>query len=194
MVSSVLLSYFGLAILGAIPGDIAEDTMSTTSRRLDPVCFLYSERGDRDDLRNRGDRRGRDLYADHAGVHRGKQHSDQRYGTCRCHVFRSHLNRDFHQKGLSNYKLALILTISQAVGALSGALLAVAAAESAGVTGEGLMRAGLGLILLLIAVYFLIGGKKIENPTVTTVDRFTGGLDWTVRIMKSPREGQKATG
>ena len=85
----------------------------------------------------------------------------------------------FIKKGLSNYKLAMILTISQAVGALSGALLAVAAAESSGVTGEGLMRAGLGLILLLIAVYFLIGGRKIENPTVTTVDRFTGwlGLD-----------------
>lgn len=179
MVSSVLLSYFGLAILGAIPGDIAEDTMSTSTVVWIQFAFFILSVAIA-------------MISVIAGIGGGViftpimlaftgVNSIVIRGTGLVVAMFSGLISTgiFIKKGLSNYKLALILTISQAVGALSGALLAVAAAESAGVTGEGLMRAGLGLILLLIAVYFLIGGKKIENPTVTTVDRFTGwlGLD-----------------
>jgi uncharacterized membrane protein YfcA len=82
----------------------------------------------------------------------------------------------FIKKGLSNYKLALVMTLSQAAGALSGALLALSAAEKTGVQGEGLLRTGLGVILALIAVYFVIGGKKLASPVVTQSDRFTSWL------------------
>jgi uncharacterized membrane protein YfcA len=52
----------------------------------------------------------------------------------------------------------------------------VATAQSAGVTGEGLLRAGLGIILLAIAVYFFFGGKKIEWPSISKIGGFTRWL------------------
>ena len=82
----------------------------------------------------------------------------------------------FTKKRLANYCLNLIMTLSQALGALAGAMLAVRAAESAGIIGEGLLRFGLGIILLSLAVFFLCGGKKSEFPDVTHADRFTKRL------------------
>jgi uncharacterized membrane protein YfcA len=43
-------------------------------------------------------------------------------------------------------------------------------------TGEGLVRLALGLILASLAVYFIVGGKKIEWPEVKKVDKFTEWL------------------
>jgi len=70
----------------------------------------------------------------------------------------------FTKKGLTNYRLSLVMTVAQSVGALVGASLAIALAAEAGVTGEGLLRFGLGLILLALAVFLLKGGKKKEIP------------------------------
>lgn len=82
----------------------------------------------------------------------------------------------FMKKGLSNFRLCLILTLSQAVGALIGAVMAVNIAGSSGNVGEGLLRTGLGSILLAIAIYFFMGGKKLEWPVVNKVDNFTSWL------------------
>lgn len=82
----------------------------------------------------------------------------------------------FVKKGLSSFRLTVLLTLSQASGALAGAIVAVNATSAAGNLGEGLMRAGLGIILLLIAVYFFCGGKKLEWPEVKKIDRFTKWL------------------
>jgi uncharacterized membrane protein YfcA len=82
----------------------------------------------------------------------------------------------FIKKGIGNYRLCLILTFSQGLGALAGATLAVTAAQSMGAVGEGFLRAGLGLILLALAVYFLLGGKKIEWPSIGNIDGFTKWL------------------
>jgi uncharacterized membrane protein YfcA len=82
----------------------------------------------------------------------------------------------FIRKGIGNYRLCLILTLSQGLGALAGATLAVSAAQNTGEAGEGLLRAGLGLVLLALAAYFLLGGKKIEWPSIGSVDRFTKRL------------------
>jgi len=82
----------------------------------------------------------------------------------------------FSRKGLTNYRLSLVMTISQSIGALSGATLAIMSAAGSGVTGEGLMRFGLGLILLALAIFFLSGGKKLEKPEVKLVDSFTKNL------------------
>ncbi len=46
-----------------------------------------------------------------------------------------------------------------------------------GETGEGLVRLALGVILCSLAVYFLVGGKKIEWPEVKKVDGFTKKLN-----------------
>ncbi|MCL2852099.1 MAG: sulfite exporter TauE/SafE family protein [Defluviitaleaceae bacterium] len=82
----------------------------------------------------------------------------------------------FTKKGLTNYRLSLVMTISQSIGALTGATLAIITAAGTGVTGEGFMRFGLGLILLALAVFFLSGGKKLEKPEIAHVDNFTKSL------------------
>ena len=82
----------------------------------------------------------------------------------------------FTKKGLANFRLSLFMAVSQSFGALAGATLAVITAAGAGVTGEGLLRLGLGVILMAVAVYFLSGGKKTEWPVVKHVDKFTSLL------------------
>ena len=82
----------------------------------------------------------------------------------------------FTKKGLVNYRLTLVMTLTQGIGALAGATLAIATAAGMGDSGEGIMRLGLGLILLALAIFFLSGGKKTEWPPVSNVDRFTQSL------------------
>jgi uncharacterized membrane protein YfcA len=82
----------------------------------------------------------------------------------------------FIKKRISNYRLCLILTLSQGFGALAGSTLAVSTAQSTGAGGEGLLRAGLGLILLAISVYFFLGGKNLEWPVIKKVDPITRRL------------------
>lgn len=82
----------------------------------------------------------------------------------------------FTKKRLTNYRLSLVMTISQSLGALTGATLAIMTAAGTGVSGEGWMRFGLGFILLALALFFLSGGKKLENPEIGHVDSFTKRL------------------
>ena len=83
----------------------------------------------------------------------------------------------FTKKGLVNFRLSLIMAISQSFGALAGATLAVRAAAEAGVAGEGWLRFSLGFILLLLAAYLLSGGKKLEWPVIRHIDKFTSLLN-----------------
>ena len=80
------------------------------------------------------------------------------------------------KKGMVNYRLCLVMTISQAIGALIGSVSALALAEGAGALGEGILRASLGLILAALGVYFIKGGAKMANPVVDKVDKFTAML------------------
>jgi uncharacterized membrane protein YfcA len=82
----------------------------------------------------------------------------------------------FIKKRISNYRLCLILTLSQGFGALAGSTLAVSTAQSTGAGGEGFLRSSLGMILLAISVYFFLGGKKLEWPSIKKIDRFTQRL------------------
>lgn len=79
----------------------------------------------------------------------------------------------FIKKGLGNYKLSLIMIISQGAGALFGGILALNIADSCGNRGEGFLRLILGVILVSLAVYFCLGGKKAEWPIVKKIDRIT---------------------
>jgi hypothetical protein len=59
------------------------------------------------------------------------------------------------------------------IGAFTGAQGAIYVATAFGVTGEGIIRIILALIILALFLYFLLGGKKIEYPEVKKEDAFT---------------------
>lgn len=79
----------------------------------------------------------------------------------------------FMKKGLGNFKMCLTLTVSQGLGALIGAQSAILAASAFGDAGEGVIRIVLGFILVAVAVYFFVGGKKLEWPDIQNVDSIT---------------------
>ncbi len=83
----------------------------------------------------------------------------------------------FMRRGLANLKISIFCAAAYGIGAFAGAQGAIYVAKHLGMTGEGLVRLVLGLILLSLAVYFIVGGKKIEWPEVKKVDRFTKWLD-----------------
>jgi hypothetical protein len=87
----------------------------------------------------------------------------------------------FMKKGLGNFRLCLVLTLSQGLGALIGAHSAIAAAGAFGDAGEGVIRIVLGCILVTVAVYFLMGGKKMDWPNIQNVDVISNwmGLEHT---------------
>jgi uncharacterized membrane protein YfcA len=64
----------------------------------------------------------------------------------------------FMKHGLGNLKLSLYCCCGYGVGAFVGAQGAIWAAKQLGITGEGIIRIILGIIVLLLAFYFLRGG------------------------------------
>ena len=82
----------------------------------------------------------------------------------------------FMKSGLGNLKLSLYCCCGYGVGAFIGAQGAIWASKQLGITGEGIIRIILGVIVLLLAFYFLWGGVKIEWPKVKRVDHFTHWL------------------
>ena len=85
----------------------------------------------------------------------------------------------FMRGGLANLRICVFCAAAYGVGAFSGAQGAIYVAKHLGATGEGLVRLALGLILCSLAVYFILGGKKIEWPEVKKVDKFTDYLKLT---------------
>ncbi|MHC4861499.1 MAG: sulfite exporter TauE/SafE family protein, partial [Planctomycetota bacterium] len=82
----------------------------------------------------------------------------------------------FMRRGLANLRICVFCAAAYGVGAFSGAQGAIYVAKHLGETGEGLVRLALGVILCSLAVYFIVGGKKIEWPEVKRTDGFTGWL------------------
>ena len=82
----------------------------------------------------------------------------------------------FMRGGLANLRICIFCAAAYGVGAFSGAQGAIYVAKHLGDTGEGLVRLALGIILCSLAVYFVVGGKKIEWPEVKKVDKFTALL------------------
>ena len=83
----------------------------------------------------------------------------------------------FMKSGLGNLKLSMYCCIGYGIGAFMGAQGAILTSKQLGVTGEGFVRIALGIIVLLLALYFLQGGVKLEWPQVKQVDRFTKWLN-----------------
>ena len=79
----------------------------------------------------------------------------------------------FMRRGLANIKICIMSAAAYGIGAFTGAQAAILVADKLGATGEGLVRMALGVIILALAAYFIIGGQKIEWPNEKKVDRFT---------------------
>ena len=80
------------------------------------------------------------------------------------------------KSGLGNLKLAMYCNVGYGSGAYFGAQGAVLTSERLGMAGEGFVRIALGVVVFLLAFYFLRGGAKTEWPQVDRVDRFTEWL------------------
>ena len=79
----------------------------------------------------------------------------------------------FMRRGLANLRIVICLVVAYSVGAFAGANGAILVAESMGEAGEAFVRIALGVIVLVIAGYFVWGGTKMEWPEVEKVDGFT---------------------
>ncbi len=80
------------------------------------------------------------------------------------------------KSGLGNLKLAMYCNVGYGSGAYLGAQGAVLTSERLGMGGDGFVRIALGIVVFLLALYFLRGGAKSEWPQVDRVDRFTEWL------------------
>jgi uncharacterized protein len=85
----------------------------------------------------------------------------------------------FMKSGIGNLKLSIICTLGYGLGGFAGAQGAIWMAGRMGLTGEGIIRVVLGMIVLGLSLYFLLGSKKTEWPEVKKVDRLTASLKLT---------------
>ena len=152
MISSVVLSYFGLIILGAVPETPADGVMATsTVVAIQFALFMLSV--------------AIALISVIAGIGGGVIFTPIMLAFTSVNsvvvrgaglivaMFSGLISTGiFIKKGLCEYRTALLMTISQAIGALIGALLAIGLASSTGATGEGVLRLSLGLVLVALAV------------------------------------------
>jgi len=84
--------------------------------------------------------------------------------------------RPFLKRGLANIRLLLLAAVPYAIFAVIGALLAGYIKETAGDTGEAIIRLALGILIIGIAVLILFGGRKVEYPDIKNVDSITERL------------------
>ena len=176
MVSSVILAYFGLAVLSMVPQIPAEGAMQTSSITLVILAFFLLSVAIAmiSVIAGIG---GGVIFTPLMLAFTGIDSPVVRGTGLLVAMFSGLISTGiFLKKGLGNYKLCLTLTLSQSVGALLGATLAMTAVKTAGALSEGWMRTSLGILLALIAVYLLLGGKKLEWPVIRKVDRFTAWL------------------
>jgi uncharacterized protein len=82
----------------------------------------------------------------------------------------------FMKSGIGNLKLSIICTLGYGLGGFTGAQGAIWVAGRMGLSGEGIIRIVLGIIVMLLGLYFLFGSKKTEWPEVNKTDRFTDRL------------------
>lgn len=176
MIASIVLAYFGLAVLSMVPETPTEGAMPTSSIALIVLAFFLLSVAIA-------------MISVVAGIGGGVIFTPLMLaftsvdslvirGTGLIVAMFSGLISTgiFIKKRLGNYKLCMTLTLSQGIGALLGSTLAVLTAQNAGALGEGLMRTGLGVLLTLIAVYLFLGGRKLEWPVIKKIGKFTASL------------------
>jgi uncharacterized protein len=81
--------------------------------------------------------------------------------------------------GIANLKLSIFSTLGYGLGGFAGAQGAIFIAKNMGASGEGVIRIVLAAIVIIISLYFIFSGKKMEWPVVKQVDNFTRWLGLT---------------
>ncbi|MEM4248055.1 MAG: sulfite exporter TauE/SafE family protein, partial [Candidatus Nanoarchaeia archaeon] len=94
----------------------------------------------------------------------------------------------FMKSGIGNLKVSLLLGSCFCVGGLIGANLSIGISEGFGITGEGIMRLMLALLLLFLSVYFIFGSKKIEWPEPEKSDQLTELLNLKLPYHEKSRD------
>jgi uncharacterized membrane protein YfcA len=84
--------------------------------------------------------------------------------------------RPFLSRGLANIRLIFFISVPYTIVAIIGALLAGYVKQSAGETGEAILRLALGVIVASVSAMLLFWGKRVEYPDVKKSDRFTEQL------------------
>jgi uncharacterized membrane protein YfcA len=84
--------------------------------------------------------------------------------------------RPFLNRGLANIRLLLMAAVPYAIFAIIGAMLAGYVKETAGDTGEAIIRLSLGGLVIGIALLIIFGGRRVEYPEVKEVDSITERL------------------
>lgn len=84
--------------------------------------------------------------------------------------------RPFLRRGLANIRILFFVAVPYSAFAIIGALMAGYVKATAGEFGDALIRLALGLLVILISLLILFGGKRVEYPEVKHVDSFTKRL------------------
>jgi uncharacterized protein len=80
------------------------------------------------------------------------------------------------RRGVGNLKISILCSMGYGLGGFIGAQGAIFVSRHMGATGEGMVRLVLGALVVLLGVYFVIGGVKAEWPVIRRVDRFSRWL------------------
>ena len=82
----------------------------------------------------------------------------------------------FMRSGLADIRVVYYCAVPIIVGAVLGAIGAVALAEHLGEEGDAVVRLLLGVILVGVAARFIVGGADTEYPQPKKIDRFSRSL------------------
>lgn len=93
----------------------------------------------------------------------------------------------FMRSGLADIRIVYYCAVPIIVGAVLGAIGAVALSEHLGEEGDAVVRLLLGMILVGIAALFIVGGANTEYPRPKKIDRFSrwlglGGSYWEASL------------
>jgi uncharacterized protein len=80
------------------------------------------------------------------------------------------------RRGVGNLKLSILCSMGYGLGGFAGAQGAIFVSRRLGAAGEGAVRLVLGALVVLLGVYFVLGGVKAEWPVVKRVDRLSRWL------------------
>jgi uncharacterized membrane protein YfcA len=84
--------------------------------------------------------------------------------------------RPFLRRGLANVRLLLFAGMPYSVFAVTGALAAGYIKANLGESGDAVIRLALGLLVIILGLMIILGGRRVEYPEVDKVDGFTRRL------------------
>jgi uncharacterized membrane protein YfcA len=84
--------------------------------------------------------------------------------------------RPFLHRGLANVRLLLFAGLPYSIFAIAGALVSGYIKANLGQSGDAAIRLALGLLVISLGLMIILGGRRVEYPSVEKVDSFTNKL------------------